>query len=136
MFFDYRGNTKALDMRIDNDTEVQLSCSVVWQGSMYVYGGLENTDQISKVSDCYLSRIGNLSFNLRGGTCASVNNQTIYWCFTNVNNNGTSRLCYYSNDPLANSTSSLSSNRAHRYTRIAYGNGKVRNLDQTVWYFR
>ena len=63
MLFDYRGNTKALDMGIDNDTQVELSCSVVWQGSMYVYGGLQYTDQISKVGDCHLRRIGNLGFD-------------------------------------------------------------------------
>ena len=125
MFFDYRGNTKALDMRIDNDTEVQLSCSVVWEGNMYLYGGLQMTRQVSKVSDCYLSRIGNLSFEFRGGTCASVNNNKIYWCFTNVNDSSTDKICYYSHDPLASEISSLTSNYAHRYTRIAYGNGKL-----------
>ena len=126
MFFDYRGNTKSLDMRIDSDTEVQLSCSMLWQGDFYLYGGLQNTRQISKVGDCYLSRVGNLSFEMRGGTCDSVDNEKIYWCFTNVNDSRTDRKCFYSHDPFATSLNSLSSNHPHRYTRIAYGNGEFR----------
>ena len=100
MMINYRGDAKSLDFKFGDRTEVKFSCSVVWQGFMYIFGGTTRERQISRVHDCYLNRIGNLGFDLTGGTCAAVNDASIYWCFTSVSNKKTNKQCFTATGPL------------------------------------
>ena len=55
-----------------DDTEVVQSCSISWEGEMYVFGGQHQKRQISKLSGCGLISVGQLSFNFQFGACAKT----------------------------------------------------------------
>ena len=124
MMINYRGDTKSLDFKFGDRTEVKFSCSVVWEGFMYIFGGTSRERQISRVHDCYLNRIGNLGFDLTGGTCTAVRDESIYWCFTNVNSKKTNKQCLAASGPLDIEQSVQSTAHDHRYSRIVYGDGR------------
>ena len=50
------------------DTEVEHSCSIVWNNQMYVFGGLSKVNQISKVENCHLNLVGQLNFRMHKGS--------------------------------------------------------------------
>ena len=54
------------------DTEVIQSCSINWEGEMYVFGGKNQMRQISKLSGCGLTKIGDLTSNFNFGACAAT----------------------------------------------------------------
>ena len=66
------------------DTEVDGSCSLMWQNEAYIFGGLSEKRQISKVGGCSLTRIGSLPFTFANGAC-TVNQGTMYLCFPDRN---------------------------------------------------
>ena len=77
------------DFTYDDETEVEASCSIIWQNENYVFGGLTKKRQIAKISGCSLLHIGELAFDYIAGGCANVNNEKILLCF-NLNWNGSS----------------------------------------------
>ena len=105
------------------NTEVYGSCSVTWRGELFIFGGDEETKQISKLNGCQLERIGSLSFNHDFGTCAVVNDEDIYLCF---NDGGSADLkrCRKANEPMGVFKEINQSNYEHRYTRIGASSGK------------
>ena len=113
-----RGNTKSLDFKFGDRTEVKFSCSVVWKGFMYIFDGTSRERQISRVHDYYLNRIGNLGFDLTGGTCTAVRDESIYWCFTNANGKKTNKQCLAASGPLDLEQSVQSTAHDHRYGLI------------------
>lgn len=62
-------------------TNVDQSCSLVFQDKMYVLGSEDEKYQIAEVTDCGLKRIGDLSFRFVSGSCANMYDQFIVMCF-------------------------------------------------------
>ena len=63
-----------------SETEVYRSCSISWQNQFFVFGGGNQTQQISKLVGCELSRVGTLDFGHSYGGCANVANNQVYLC--------------------------------------------------------
>ena len=103
------------------ETEVDLSCSITWKGSLYIFGGNFEKRQISIVDGCQLTRIGTLSFDLDGGACTNVNNEELFLCFDNRNGN----KCYKSTEPNGAFSSIADSLQFHKLTRIANDKGNL-----------
>ena len=66
---------------MNEDTEVYLSCSIAFKNELYVFGGAQRKQQISKLVNCELKNIGRLGFSHRQATCSNVDNRSIYLCF-------------------------------------------------------
>ena len=75
------GGAKQVDFTYNFMTEVWKSCSVHFQGEVYVFGGQTKGTQISKISGCGLERIGTLDINFFYGDCTSIGDQYILLCF-------------------------------------------------------
>ena len=78
---DPSGGHTLIDFHFGAETDVDSSCSMQWKNQMVVFGGRNEKRQISEVTSCGLNRIGTLSFDLREGACANMNDQTIFLCF-------------------------------------------------------
>ena len=85
-----------------------------------LFGGVEETTQVSKLSSCKLNRIASLSFDFYDGACTNFNHEAIYLCFNYVN----SKDCRKSRSPLENFDLVPNSNYDHKSIRIASNEGK------------
>ena len=56
MLFDF-------DFSLGENTEVYCSCGLTWRGGLFIFSGLSNRNQLSKVEDCQLKHIGQLAFS-------------------------------------------------------------------------
>ena len=118
------GFTKLCSFSFNFDTEVADSCSLVFQGKMYVFGGSLSsgkTNQISQVSGCKLIRIGTLNFNLNSGACTVTQTSKIMVCFDFTNGEG--KVCRISNSPTGTFVKISHSNYHHYTTSIASTGG-------------
>ena len=103
------------------DTQVYRSCSINWQGDLYVFGGFNEQRQISLVEGCQLIRVGTLSFNLDRGACTNVNNEKLFLCF-DVSND---KKCWKSSNPEGPFSSTAESLENHWPSRIANDQGEL-----------
>ena len=108
-------------------TEVEGSCSIVWRDEMFVFGrrGYWETYQISKVENCRLTSIGQLSFSMRSGACTNVGNELVFICFYDRKVSSTDRKCLFATEPLAIFQAAQDSTHPHRQTRIGNNGGMV-----------
>ena len=102
-----------------NNTEVYRSCSVTWHGELFIFGGVNDQKQISKLNGCKLERVGNLSFEHYQGACATVNDREIYLCF---DWNSTTK-CRKANEPMGIFEEIKPSDYDHKRTRIGASSG-------------
>ena len=97
------GGHTELNFPFNHNLEIDASCSVVFQNTLYVYGGkdkpvgYQNQRQISKVTGCQLDRIGSLKFDFYHGACTVFQNKTIMLCFDGGNDEG--HICRVSESP-------------------------------------
>ena len=124
VIIDGNGQSKEIGFTFGDKTEVSGSCSIVWQGKMYMLGGYNYRRQISFVDQCQLKSIGELEFDMNHGACAQRNDVEVYICFENSDDPGTTKNCHRSNGPLDSFTKLQSSTYAHGLTRIAVTSGK------------
>ena len=101
LLLDAEGNADAnIEFTFGPATNVEYSCSITWKNRMLVYGGWGNYQyQISEVSDCSLTVIGELPFTHLYGAC-TVANEQIYLCFSQFPTETAGKLCYQTDDPL------------------------------------
>ena len=115
-------DTETIELNLPVDSEVYASCSLTWNNQMYVLGGLTSPNQVQKIENCSLKLKGNLPFNLRLGTCTTVNEETIVACFDYFNTSA----CYKSSTgPIGLFDSLPDSTFTHREARIAAINDTV-----------
>ena len=107
------------DFDFGEETEVFDSCSVTYRGDLYIFGGYDQWNQISKVMDCSLKRVGSLSFNFYHGGCAAVNEERSYLCFSSND----MKQCHEGADPLGAFSKTTKSQFDHRSIRIAASEG-------------
>ena len=106
----------SLNFEISDDTKVEVSCGITFNGRFFIYGGWNPYQrQIAKVNGCSLETIGSLEFDLFAGGCTNANNQILlcfdYW--------GDHKTCYSSMNPMGPFTTIDKSIYEHTYTRIA-----------------
>ena len=97
------------------ETEVYLSCSVMYRNKYYVFGGVRQMRQISELTGCELRRIGSLKFNHAYGSCSTFGDREILLCF-DWNDN---KQCRSAVDPLGDFTKIEPSTHEHEYARTA-----------------
>ena len=124
LILDGKGQSKEIDFSFESGTEVLYSCSIVWRGEMFVFGGYNYKRQVSVVDQCQLTKKGDLPFDMTYGACAQRDNQEVFICFENYFDSSTNRNCHRSNGPLEAFSSMPSSINDHRQTRIAVTSGK------------
>ena len=71
LLMDSDGNFKPIDFEIESRTEVRLSCSATINGEFYIFGGMTQRRQISKIVDCSLKRVGDLPYELYYPACGT-----------------------------------------------------------------
>lgn len=79
----FTGESSVIDFEFGSGTRVACSCSVLWHGEMWFFGGDYYRTQISQIDNdnCELKRIGDLPFRLDEGDCVNVNERKIVLCF-------------------------------------------------------
>ena len=90
---------------------------------LFIFGGLREERQISKLTGCSLERVGSLSFDHFYGTCAAVNDNEIYLCF-NLNIWGDFKKFRKANDPMGVFEEINPTNYEHVFGRIGASSGK------------
>ena len=105
-------------------TEVYESCSINWQGEMYIFGGAYRTTQISKLSGCKVERVNSLQFDHRRAACANMNDQSIYLCF-NDKDLSDAKKCRKGDNPYGSFVEISQSNSEHIHSRLGVSQGKV-----------
>ena len=118
-----RRKSKEIGFTYGSGTQARGSCSLIWHGKMFLFGGFPNGRQISVVDGCQLVKKGNLSFLMNGGACATRENE-IFICFENWDDKSTWRNCHRSSGPLETFSKLAHSTHNHRQTRIAVTTGK------------
>ena len=98
--------------------EVYRSCGLTYRGEHYIFGGLNNKTQISKIEGCQLMSIGQLTFSHEFGACANVADNQIYLCFHD-GNSADYKKCRVASSPLGILASITDSIEQHRGARIA-----------------
>ena len=111
---DLNGRADRIDFSYGENTELEDSCSIVFNGQAYVYGGWEQKRQISTIDGCQLKRIASLDFDFKEGACTSTSN-TIYLCFEN----GNGKACRTANNPTGPFGAIADSTFEHSYIQIA-----------------
>ena len=114
----------------EDNVEVYQSCSVVFKGAMYVFGGAKENRQIAQVTtkDCGLKRLGSLSFDFVQGACTVIEGDEIMLCF-DIKANDQGRVCRIDKNPTGSLDKiSQESNHYHYKAKIAANKGTISNL--------
>ena len=109
----------------DYNVEVYQSCSVVFKGAMYVFGGVKENRQIAQVTnkDCGLKRLGSLAFDFVQGACTVIEGDEIMLCF-DIKANDQGRVCRIDKNPSGSLDKiSEESNHNHYRAKIAANQG-------------
>ena len=114
---------KDFNFEIDEEAEVNYSCSLTWQNELYVFGGLKKKTQISKVTSCRLAPIGQLKFSHLYGDCVNVAGNAVVLCF-NSPASGDYKKCRMASSPTGAFSEMTLSQYEHKWTRIATNDGK------------
>ena len=128
LLIDSKGRQEVLScFSQDDKSEAYSSCSVIWNNQMYIYGGLNNVRQISKLNQYRLQRVGELPFDFSGGACTNMAGRKLFLCFDSLNN---IKQCYWSANPLADFHEVQQASYAHSQTRISSSECKLLNFSQ------
>ena len=117
----------------EDNVEVYQSCSLVFKGTMYVFGGAKENRQIAQVTtkDCGLKRLGSLSFDFVQGACTVIEGDEIMLCF-DIKANDQGRVCRIDKNPTGSLDKiSQESNHYHYKAKIAANKGTISNLLKT-----
>lgn len=68
---DSEGEFQLITFETDSLAEVAVSCSATINGEFYIFGGLNERRQISKIVDCSLQRVGDLPYELYFPACGT-----------------------------------------------------------------
>ena len=115
------------DFSYDDETEVDASCSVLWQNENFVFGGWNKKRQIAKLDGCRLRHIGELTFDHVYAGCANDKNEKILLCFNFRSDEDSSEgdKCRSLSSPTGPYEDVPRSNYTHRETKIAASDSKL-----------
>ena len=114
----------------DYNVEVYQSCSLIFKGTMYVFGGANEHRQIAQVTtqDCGIKKLGNLPFDFVQGACTVIEQNEIILCF-DMKENDQGRVCRIDTNPTGSLDKiSQESNDYHYRAKIAANKGMYFNL--------
>ena len=135
MLFDRSGwYTDNIDFNIhgiDDHNEVSESCSLLWENTMYIFGGKSQPQQIAIVNpdSCQLETEGRLSFVFKQGTCTNLANQHLYLYF----NQSDKKLCRYTDNPLKSFDELHFTDFEHDDSQIASSKSRVYMIDEVSY---
>ena len=129
IILDGYGESKQPDFTFSSGTEVSASCSLIWENEMFVFGGRTEVNQISKVENCRLSSVGQLTFRMEKGACTNFADELVFICFPEADNESTAQQCKKSSHPLGTFESAKDSAYPHKNTRISNDGGKLHKID-------
>ena len=92
---------------------------------MFIFGGANQKHQISKVENCQLKLIGQLSVKFDYGACTNVGNELIFICFHDYYDSSTSNKCLKATTPLGVFRETRESTHPHKDTRIDNNGGMI-----------
>ena len=104
----------------DEDTETYGSCSIMWRGSSYVFGGWEKEFQVSQLIGNQLQRVGELSFKHNMGACGNMADEQVYLCFGGNHDD----KCWSADGPRGFFKQITNSKFEHYRTKISCSNSK------------
>ena len=118
-------NDKSKGLGFDSaGKDIVGSCSLVWRGEMFLFGGNDYRPEIYVVDGCGLKGTQvRLNFDMYFGACAQRDNSEIFICFPDVSNDDTKQRCWRATDPLKKFEPLTNSNYDHRATQIAVTSG-------------
>ena len=99
----------------DDNSEALYSCSLTWNNHMYIFGGVSNRRQISKLVGNNLQVIGNLTFYFDIGGCTNMADRKLFLCFDLYD----AKRCRWSTGPLSSFHNASLSSYSHYRTRIS-----------------
>ena len=111
----FSGESSEIDFEFGSGTRVTCSCSILWHGEMWFFGGDYYRTQISQIDNCELKRMGDLPFRLDEGDCVNWNEHKIILCFDIDKPD----RCHEANGPLEVMSRKQDAIYDHRETRIA-----------------
>ena len=117
--------SKQPDFTFGPGTQAYEACSITWKNQMYLFGGNTEVHQISRVENCQLSLVGQLSFRMRKGACTNLANEMVYICFPEVFRASSGKKCYKASQPLGVFESVVDSTYSHKSTRVGNDGGKA-----------
>lgn len=103
------------------NTEVYTSCHVTFRGDLFIYGGVNQRNQVSKLVGCKLERIFTLPFSHYYGSCANHEDKEIFLCFNESSDDY--KKCRSSTQPTGEFTEVAESNFPHKRTALAASPG-------------
>ena len=106
----------------DETAEAKFACSVSWQNEFYIFGGLSNRRQISKLVRYNLKVIGSLPFDHYLATCTNMANRKLFLCFNSASSDY--KKCRWTNEPLGIFYQATLSSYDHDRARISSSQGK------------
>ena len=122
---------KESEFEYDNQTEVSHSCALVWRNENFIIGGWQTQNnerrQVSKIENCRLTRVGNLEFDHRWGTCANINDEKVYLCFNRkYPGYDDDYVCRFASSPTGLYQEAERSTYRHRLTNIGTYQGLLK----------
>ena len=105
----------------EDDAEASASCSLVWNNRLYIYGGMDNERQISRLDKYSLLVVGALPFDFYRGACTNMAGRKFFLCFNTKNKKG----CYWSANPLGDFQTVTLASHDHSLTRISSSESKL-----------
>ena len=93
--------------------------------TLYILGGSNQQRQVSRLDGCELSRVGSLPFNLKFGTCATIDSRAIVACFDTSNQRSHVRSCHITMNPLDEWLALPKSTYNHRGIQIAASSNEI-----------
>ena len=115
------GFTNLDSFSFPSNTEVDHSCSLVFNNSMFLFGGRNQKRQISQVASCGLKQVGNLNFDFGHGA-VTVTQGKVLLCFNWSKGEG--QTCRMASSPTGHFSRIRYSNYHHFNTKIASNGGK------------
>ena len=108
-------------------SQVYWSCSLTWRNELFVFGGIPNRRQISKLVKYSLKVIGSLSFDHKYGSCTNLANKKLFLCFnSDFNSQSDYKKCRWTDEPLGVfEDAALTTYNHNRGSRVSSSEGKT-----------
>jgi hypothetical protein len=130
--------------------QLTINCAIEHQNQIYILGSNDDANQISRVDDCRLTRVGTLEhfgeFSMTGASCATTGN-TIFMCFGDLQFE--EKTCFKGSDPFSLTTIVADSYYNHNRAFIAASDDYVfvvggednaetelLNVETSLWWHR
>ena len=124
MFLNSEGIQKELACFAQDDTtQAWESCAISWNNQLFIFGGMFERRQISRLTGHKLEKVGSLDFDHKNGACSVMANSFIYLCFNDDYDDH--YRCRRSTGPLEQFSTISLSNHRHSSIRTSSQDSKL-----------